>query len=109
MRDYKHNWLWVRSPFEEIKYLFKFIFSYLGSRVEAKRGVEFLYSTSNDSRMFLLHINDMLEDSSIHCYADDSTVDTVYSGRASLSRGNAEQSRNKLVPSVEASLDNISS
>ena len=52
---------------------------------------------------FLLHINDMLEDSSIHCYADNSIVDAVYSGRASLSRENAEQCRNKLVSSVQAS------
>ena len=60
-------------------------------------------------RLFLLHINDMLEDSSIHCYADDSTVDAVYSGPASISRENVEQCRNKLVSSVEASLDNVSS
>ena len=57
----------------------------------------------------LLHINDMLENSSIHCYADDSTVDAVYSSRASLSRENAEQCRNKLMSSIEASLDNVSS
>lgn len=36
---------------------------------------------------FLLYINHMLEDSSIHFYADDSTVNAVlYSGRAGLSR-----------------------
>ena len=57
----------------------------------------------------LLHINDMLENSSIHCYADDSTVDAVYSSRASLSRENAEQCRNKLMSSIEASPDNVSS
>ena len=51
--------------------------------------------------LFLLHINVMLEDSSIHCYADDSTVDSVYSGRASLSRENAKQCRNKLVSRLE--------
>ena len=39
--DYKRDWLWVRSPLEEIKYTFKFIFSFLRSGVEAKRGVEF--------------------------------------------------------------------
>ena len=39
--------------------------------------------------LFLLHINNMLEDSSIHCYADDSTVDAIYSGRASLYRENS--------------------
>ena len=30
------DWLWVRSPQEEIKYLFTFIFSFLRSGVEAK-------------------------------------------------------------------------
>ena len=40
--------------------------------------------------LFLLHINDMLGDSSIHCYADDSTVDAVYSDRANLSRETGE-------------------
>ena len=39
--DYKIDWLWVRSPLEEIKYLFSFIMSLLRSDVEAKRGVEF--------------------------------------------------------------------
>ena len=33
--------LWVRSPLEDMKYLFKFIFPFLCSGVEAKRGVEF--------------------------------------------------------------------
>ena len=37
-----------------------------------------------------LHINNILEDSIIHRYADDSTVDAVYSGRASLCRENVE-------------------
>ena len=32
--------------------------------------------------LFLLHINDMLEDSSIDCYADNRTVDAVYSGKS---------------------------
>ena len=36
-------------PLEEIKYLFKFPF--FRSGVEAKRGVEFCYSTRNDSRI----------------------------------------------------------
>ena len=58
--------------------------------------------------LFLLHINDMLKDSSIHCYADDNTVEAVYSGRASLSRVNVDQCRSKLVFSVEASLQNDS-
>ena len=35
---------------EKIKYLFTFIFSFLRSGVEAKRGVEFRHSTRNASR-----------------------------------------------------------
>ena len=39
------DWLWVRSPLEEMKYLLKFIFPFLRSGVEVKRGVEFCHST----------------------------------------------------------------
>ena len=39
--------LWVRSPIEEMKYLFKFIFPLLRSDVEAKSGVELRHSTRN--------------------------------------------------------------
>ena len=35
-RDCKTEWLWVRSPLEEMKYLLKFIFPFLRSGVEAK-------------------------------------------------------------------------
>ena len=35
----------LSSPLEEMSYLFKFIFSFLGSGVEVKRGVEFRHST----------------------------------------------------------------
>ena len=42
--------LWVRSPFEEIKYLLTCKFSFLRSGVEVKRGVEFCHSTRNASR-----------------------------------------------------------
>ena len=45
--DCKIDWLWVRSTLEEIKYLLKFIFPFLRSGVEAKRGVEFCHSTRN--------------------------------------------------------------
>ena len=41
--DGKIDWLWARSPLEEVKYLFTFIFSFLRS-VEAKRGAEFRHS-----------------------------------------------------------------
>ena len=54
--------------------------------------------------LFLLH---MLKDSNIHCYADDSPVDAFCFGRASVSRENDDQCRNKLVSSVEASLGNV--
>ena len=43
----KGDWLWVRSPVEVMKYLFKFIFPFLCFGVEAKRCVEFRYSTYN--------------------------------------------------------------
>ena len=49
--DCKTDWLWVRSPLEEMKYLLKFIFPFLRSGVEAKRGVEFCHSTGNASRI----------------------------------------------------------
>ena len=45
--DCKTVWLWVRSPLEEVKYLLKFIFPFLHSGVEDKRGVEFCHSTRN--------------------------------------------------------------
>ena len=48
----KTEWLWVRSPLEEMKYLLKFIFPFLRSGVEAKRGVEFCHSTRNASRIW---------------------------------------------------------
>ena len=40
--DCRIDWLWVRSPLEEMEYLFTFIISFLRSGVVAKRGVEFL-------------------------------------------------------------------
>ena len=40
----------VQFPFEEKIYLFIFIFEFLRSGVEAKRGVEFRHSTRNASR-----------------------------------------------------------
>ena len=49
--DCKTDWLWVRSPLEEMKYLLKFIFPFLRSGVEVKRGVEFCHSTRNTSRI----------------------------------------------------------
>ena len=42
--DCKTDWLWVRSPLEEVKYLFKIIFSFIRSGVEVKCGVEFCHS-----------------------------------------------------------------
>ena len=49
--DCKIDWLWVRSPLEEMKYLLKFIFPFLRSGVETKRGVEFCHLTRNASRI----------------------------------------------------------
>ena len=46
--DCKTDWLWVRSPLEEMKYLLKFIFI-LWCR--GKAHVEFCHSTRNDSRI----------------------------------------------------------
>ena len=46
----KIDWLWVRSPLRNKKYLFTIIFSFFRSGVEAKRGVELRHSTRNDSR-----------------------------------------------------------
>ena len=48
-QGHKLGWVTVNAtgcgfPLEEMKYLFKFIFSYLRSGVEAKRGVEFRHS-----------------------------------------------------------------
>ena len=43
--DCKTDWLWVRSPLEEMKYLLKFIFPFLCSGIEVKRGIEFCHST----------------------------------------------------------------
>ncbi|XP_063540969.1 uncharacterized protein LOC134749894 [Cydia strobilella] len=58
--------------------------------------------------LFLLHINDMLQISGIHCYADDSTGDASYTGRTNISRENVIESRNKLVSEIETSLKEIS-
>ena len=49
--DCKTDWLWVRSPLKEMKYLLKFISAFLRSGVEIKRGVEFCHSTRNASRI----------------------------------------------------------
>ena len=37
--DCKIDWLWVRTPPEEIKYLFTFIFSFIRSGVATKAGL----------------------------------------------------------------------
>ena len=58
--------------------------------------------------LFLLHINDMLQISSIRCYADDSTGDAYYTGRANISRENVIENRNRLVSEIETSLRRIS-
>ncbi|CAK1582137.1 unnamed protein product [Parnassius mnemosyne] len=47
--------------------------------------------------LFLLHINDMLQTGSIHCYANDSTGDALYICRAKISLENVAEYRSKLV------------
>ena len=47
----KTDWLWIQSPLEEMKYLLIFIFPFLRSCVEEKRGLEFCHSTRNASRI----------------------------------------------------------
>ena len=49
--DCTTDWLWVQSPLEKMKYLFKFIFPFLRSGVKAKRGVEFRHSIRNAFRI----------------------------------------------------------
>lgn len=60
------------------------------------------------STLFLLHINDILTIGSIHCYADDSTVDTFYTGRANIPRSRLEESRIRLVSELETKLARVS-
>ena len=49
--DCKTDWLWLRCPLEEMKYLLKFIFPFLRSGAEAKPGVESCHSTRNAPRI----------------------------------------------------------
>lgn len=58
--------------------------------------------------LFLLHINDLLKISNVHCYADDSTGDASYSGRAKNSQQHVDEHRNKLVSEIETTLDQVS-
>ena len=57
--DCKRNRLWVRFPLDEMKHLFKFIFSFLRSGVEAKRGIEFRHSTRNAPRIRRKMVNEV--------------------------------------------------
>ncbi|CAK1599159.1 unnamed protein product [Parnassius mnemosyne] len=50
----------------------------------------------------------MLLTSSIHCYADDSTGDALYTGRANISRENVAEYPDKLVSEVEYLLYKVS-
>lgn len=59
--------------------------------------------------LFLLHINDMLaHNASVHCYADDSTVDAYYTAPANASRSLVEEGRARLVSEIEDSLERVS-
>ena len=57
--DCETNWLWVRSPLEEMKYLFKFIFPFLRSGVKAKCGVEFRYSCNESGERSILTLGSL--------------------------------------------------
>ena len=46
-KDCKIECLWVRSPLEKMKYLFKCIFPFILSGIKANRGIEFRHSTRN--------------------------------------------------------------
>ncbi|CAG4975733.1 unnamed protein product [Colias eurytheme] len=50
----------------------------------------------------------MLQVSNIHCYADDSTGDASYTGQAKSSSETVFECRNKLVSSIETSLEKVS-
>ncbi|CAK1592510.1 unnamed protein product [Parnassius mnemosyne] len=50
----------------------------------------------------------MLLTGNIHCYADESTGDALYTGRANISRKNVTEYRNKLVSEVESLLEKVS-
>ncbi|XP_045500778.1 uncharacterized protein LOC123698240 [Colias croceus] len=50
----------------------------------------------------------MLLDGSIHCYADDSTGDTIYTGHSNISQDRVIECRNNLVSSIETSLEEVS-
>ncbi|CAH2084689.1 unnamed protein product [Euphydryas editha] len=58
--------------------------------------------------LFLLHINDLLSIDGIHCYADDSTGDAFYTGRANIPRSAVVESREQLVSQIESSLSKVS-
>lgn len=57
--------------------------------------------------LFILHINDLLQISNIHCYADDSTGDAHYLGRANAPVSEVMKGRAELVSSVECSLEQV--
>ena len=44
--DYKRDWLWVRFPFEEMKYIIYISISH--SSVEVKHSIEFRHSKSSE-------------------------------------------------------------
>ena len=71
--DCNHDWLWVRSPLEEIKYLFKFIFSYLRSGVEAKVrrrvpliNMQYLQNSAENGERSVLELNSLCLPCCVH-------------------------------------------
>ena len=45
--DCKFNSMWIRSLLKKMKYLLKFVLSFIRSGVEANRGIAFHHSTCN--------------------------------------------------------------
>ncbi|XP_052750759.1 uncharacterized protein LOC128200667 [Galleria mellonella] len=78
---------------------------YLSQEVEKVMKV---YGANKFLVLIILHINDMLQISNIHCYADDSTGDTLYTGHAKISRAHTDECRNRLVSEIETSLHQVS-
>lgn len=58
--------------------------------------------------LFLLHINDLLNSGSIHCYADDGTVHGRYLGHPATKQADIEENRRSLVAELDRVLNCVS-
>lgn len=80
----------------------------IGTSYTEKRRIFQNYLTSSYTKT-ALHIHDLLNDPSIHCYANVSTAEATTFGLEGLSRENVDLDLEQaLVGSVDASLENIS-